>query len=132
MAGITRLMLPCVYPIRVIQMNDVAAQILSALRAAGSGGLLIDELADRLGIDSKTVATTIEQLTSEGLVMQKQELKNDRPLIRAQLGGSSEPSGLSDLNGCPCFHCLKINRCGLRQPDSPATCRALEEWMNLG
>ncbi len=113
-------------------MNDVAAQILSALRAAGSAGLFIDELVDRLGIDSKTVTITLEQLTSEGLVLQTQELKDNRPIVRAQVENSHEGRGLSDLNGCPCFHCLKIDRCGLRQPDSPATCRELEEWMRFG
>ncbi|MGY5876285.1 MAG: helix-turn-helix domain-containing protein [Candidatus Thorarchaeota archaeon] len=110
-------------------MNDIAAQILTALRTAGSDGLLVDELVDRLGVDSETITTEIQRLTSEGLVLQKTELKNEQQLLRAQIGDETEPSTLTDLNGCPCFHCLKIGRCGLRQPDSPANCDELETWM---
>ncbi|MHA2119472.1 MAG: winged helix-turn-helix transcriptional regulator, partial [Candidatus Thorarchaeota archaeon] len=62
-------------------MNN-ADQILNALRDAGEAGLLIGELADRLGIDNETITTTIETLMSEGLVMQKQELKEERYVIR--------------------------------------------------
>jgi hypothetical protein len=113
---------------KVIAMNN-ADQILNALRDAGEDGLLIGELADRLGIDNKTITTTIETLMSEGLVMQKQELKEERYAIRTPVADNSEPGSLSDMDGCPCFHCLKIGRCGIRQPDSPVTCRELEEWL---
>ncbi len=109
-------------------MND-SDQILNALRDAGENGLQIGELADRLGIDNETITTTIETLMSEGLVMQKQELKEERYTIRTAVADDVEPSSLSDMDGCPCFHCLKIGRCGVRQPDSPVTCRELEEWM---
>jgi len=113
---------------KVIVMNDVD-QILNALRDAGDNGLLIGELADRLGIDNKTITTMIETLMSEGRVMQKQELKEERYTIKAPVADDAEPTALSDMDGCPCFHCLKIGRCGVRQPDSPVTCREIEEWM---
>jgi hypothetical protein len=120
-------MLPRVYS-KVIVMND-AEQILKALSDAGEKGLLIEELADRLGIDKTTVATKIETLMSEGLVMQKQELKEERYTMKIPVADDAEPTGLSDMDGCPCFHCLKISRCGVRQPDSPVTCREMEDWM---
>ena len=110
-------------------MNEVATEILNALRIAGSQGLLVDELMDRLGFDAKAITITLDELTSEGLIMQKQVLKNEQIMIRAQISNEPDGSSLSDLNGCPCFHCLKIGRCGLRQPDSPAECRELESWM---
>ena len=108
-------------------MNELADQILSALRAAGTNGLLIDELATRLEITAQKIAATISKLTSEGKVMQKSG-DNERYIISGQFPEGAEP-GLGDLNGCPCFHCLKISRCGVRQPDSPVRCRDLEEWM---
>jgi hypothetical protein len=120
-------MLPRVYS-KVIVMNDVDP-ILNALRDAGENGLLIGELADRLGIDNKTITTMIETLMSEGLVMQKQELKEERYTIKTPVADDAESMVLSDMDGCPCFHCLKISRCGVRQPDSPVTCREVEEWM---
>ena len=113
---------------RVIEMS-VADRILKALRAAGNKGLLMDELTSNLEIDAEKVATTIERLMTEGQIMQKQELERTKYFITEQMARDGEPPGLSDLNGCPCFHCLKINKCGARQPDSPLSCSRLEEWI---
>jgi predicted transcriptional regulator len=110
-------------------MNDDRDQILNALRDAGENGLLIGELADRLGIDSQKITKTITTLMSEGRIMQKQELEKERYIIKTPVVDDAEPSALSDMNGCPCFHCLKIGRCGIRQPESPVTCKELEEWL---
>jgi hypothetical protein len=109
-------------------MNDVD-QILNALRDAGENGLRIGELADRLGIANETITTMIETLMSEERVMQKQETKEERYTIKAPVADDAEPTSLSDMDGCPCFHCLKIGRCGVRQPDSPVTCNEIEEWL---
>ena len=109
-------------------MNEVSGRIVSALRAAGDTGLHIDELATSLGISLQKLSKTIKKLTSEGIVVQKQELKEERYIIR-QMNDESEHGGVGDLDGCPCFHCLRIGRCGVRQPDSPVSCRELEEWM---
>lgn len=114
---------------KVIPMNDDTDPILNALRDAGENGLLIGELADRLGIDSQKITKTITTLMSEGRIMQKQELEKERYMIKTPVADDVEPSALSDMNGCPCFHCLKIGRCGIRQPESPVTCRELEEWL---
>lgn len=114
---------------KVISMNDDSDQILTALRDAGEKGLLIGELADRLGIDSQKITKTIITLMAEGRIMQKQELEKERFMIKTPVVDDAEPSVLTDMNGCPCFHCLKIGKCGIRQPDSPVTCRELEEWL---
>jgi biotin operon repressor len=109
-------------------MNEVSGRVLGALRAAGDTGLHIDELATTLGIPSQKLAKAIEKLTSEGIVVQKQELKEEKYIVRL-MSDESEHGGVGDLDGCPCFHCLRIGRCGVRQPDSPVSCRELEEWM---
>ncbi|MFW9799964.1 MAG: hypothetical protein ACFFD9_05990 [Candidatus Thorarchaeota archaeon] len=111
-------------------MNDVTDRILEALRAVGENGLVIDELKTGLGIDSRNLAKSIKRLKSQRLIkVQKQELKEERYVIRAEFSDEAEPGSLSDMNGCPCFHCLRISKCGVRQPDSPVSCRSLEEWM---
>ena len=110
-------------------MNDDTDQILNALRDAGENGLLVGELADRLGIDSQQITKTITTLVSEGQIMQKQELEKERYMIKTTVVDDAESVSLSDMNGCPCFHCLKIGKCGIRQPDSPITCREIEEWL---
>ena len=114
---------------KVISMNDDTDQILNALRDAGENGLLVGELADRLGIDSQKITKTIMTLMSEGRIMQKQELEKEKYMIKTPVVDDAEPGVLSDMNGCPCFHCLKIGRCGIRQPESPVTCKELEEGL---
>ena len=109
-------------------MNDVAGQILSELESAKKEGLGIDELTEKLGIDKKQITLALTALMSEGRIMQKQE-NDDKYVLKSTIIEDSEPSGLTDMNGCPCFHCLRISKCGIRQPDSPADCGELEEWM---
>ena len=109
-------------------MKDVADQILSELKSAKTEGLSIDELAEKLGIEQKQITLALTALMSEGRIMQKQE-QDDKYVLKQTITEDSEPSGLTDMNGCPCFHCLRISKCGIRQPDSPADCSELEEWM---
>jgi hypothetical protein len=109
-------------------MNDAADRILSELKSAKKDGLGIDELVEKLGIDKKQITLALTTLMSEGRIMQKQE-HDDKYILKPTITDDSEPSGLTDMNGCPCFHCLKISKCGIRQPDSPADCPELEEWM---
>jgi hypothetical protein len=121
-------MLSCVN-LKVISMKDVTDLILDELKTAGKTGLSISDLTERLETNPAQIASAISALISEGKIMQKQEVENIRYVARATLSDESEPSGLSDMNGCPCFHCLRITKCGIRQPDSPVLCRELEEWM---
>ena len=111
-------------------MKDEADQILNALRAAGDKGLLIDELTTSLGIDSQTISQAMKKLKSKGLIkVQKQELEEERFVLKAGTVDDADQGSLSDMDGCPCFHCLRIGKCGVRQPDSPVSCRELEDWM---
>ncbi|TXT57030.1 MAG: hypothetical protein BAJATHORv1_20628 [Candidatus Thorarchaeota archaeon] len=111
-------------------MNDLAEEVLNLIRTAGGKGLRIEEIASELGIDSQVITPTIEQMMSEGLIeMQKQDQKDPRYFVKATTDGETGRSSLSDLNGCPCFHCLKISKCGVRQPDSPVACKELEMWL---
>ncbi|MFW9909714.1 MAG: hypothetical protein ACFFEF_14170 [Candidatus Thorarchaeota archaeon] len=110
-------------------MNNSVNQIISALRAAGGKGLVVDELAKSLDIDSDTIIEIVNQMIMENRVMEKSDANEARYFLQDEMSDEVEQSRLSDLNGCPCFHCLKISRCGVRQPDSPVACRNLESWM---
>ena len=110
-------------------MSDLYTLVINELKAAGKEGLPIDELSEKLGIEKEQITLALTTLLSEGRIMQKQEFENERYVLKTALTDDSEPSGLSDMNGCPCFHCLRISKCGVRQPDSPVNCKELEEWM---
>ena len=109
-------------------MSDFNAQVINELRTAGKDGLFIEELIERLGTEKEQIMLALTTLLSEGRIMQKQE-NDDKYVLKSTIIEDSEPSGLTDMNGCPCFHCLRISKCGIRQPDSPADCGELEEWM---
>ena len=111
-------------------MNDEMDPILNALRAVGERGLPINELATSLGVKPIKLTDKIEQLVTKGLIkVQKLEQKEEKYMLKADFSDEADHGSLSDMNGCPCFHCLKISRCGVRQPDSPVSCREIEEWM---
>jgi len=110
-------------------MKGVSEQILNELKTADKAGLSVMDLKERLDISLEQITSALTALMSEGKIMQKQEVENDRYITSTALTEESEHSVLTDMNGCPCFHCLRITKCGVRQPDSPVLCRELEEWM---
>jgi hypothetical protein len=110
-------------------MNAVSKQILSALRSAGIRGLRINDIATSLEIDLATATNAIYEMIKEKQVMEKSDANETRYILQGAMGDEAEQGTLGDLNGCPCYHCLKISRCGVRQPDSPVSCRNLETWM---
>ncbi|RDE13153.1 MAG: hypothetical protein C4K47_06530 [Candidatus Thorarchaeota archaeon] len=111
-------------------MSNVFDLVRSALQAAAGSGVFPDELAHRLGIEYQVVLEAIQHMVSEGTAMEEQHAEKPRYFIKATEEEVSQ-NQLSDLNGCPCFHCLRIERCGVRQPDSPVICRSLEEWVTI-
>ncbi len=115
--------------LKVISMKGVSDQILNELKTAEKDGLSVMDLKERLDISLEQITSALTALMSEGKIMQKQEVENERYLARTAITEESEPSVITDMNGCPCFHCLRIAKCGVRQPDSPVFCRELEEWM---
>ena len=113
-------------------MNEVSTRIVSALRSAGVKGLLIDDITVSLEIDLATATDAILKLIKEKQVMEKSDANETRYFLQGAMGDEAEQGTLGDLNGCPCFHCLKIGRCGVRQPDSPLACRAVSQWVETG
>ena len=110
-------------------MNEVSTRIVSALRTAGNKGLLIDDITTSLEVDLATATNAIYELIKEKQVMEKSDANETRYFLQGAMGEEAEQGTLGDLNGCPCFHCLKISRCGVRQPDSPVTCKSVHEWI---
>lgn len=64
--------------LRVISMKDVAGQVLSEIKAADKAGLTIIDLLERLDIGLEQITLALKALMSEGIIMQKQEIENER------------------------------------------------------
>ena len=110
-------------------MKDISNQILKALGEAKAEGLVLNDLMSRLNVDEQTIVLALEQLISENMIMERTDANDARYFIKTSLESEVEHGSLGDLNGCPCFHCLKISKCGVRQPDSPVSCRELGDWI---
>lgn len=107
-------------------MKEVSERIVSLLNSEGREGLLIDEIASKLNIDTKKIASAIELLLKEKRI----KMEDARYLLQQdEMGDEAEAGTVGDLNGCPCFHCGRISRCGVRQPDSPVKCKEMQTWM---
>jgi hypothetical protein len=107
-------------------MKDVANRIVRVLSSAGRDGLIIDEIASLLDIDRKTAKTAIEKLLKENQI----KMEDARILLQQDaMGDDAEQKTVGDQYGCPCYHCLKISKCGVRQPDSPTKCKEMQIWM---
>ena len=109
-----------------MSMKEVSERIVSAISSAGREGLLIDEIASILDIDTKTIADAIKRLLKEKRI----KMEDARYLLQQDaVSDEAEAGSMGDLHACPCYHCLKIAKCGVRQPDSPLKCREMETWM---
>ncbi|MDF1537412.1 MAG: hypothetical protein P1Q69_00705 [Candidatus Thorarchaeota archaeon] len=107
-------------------MKKLFDQILSALRATGGKGMIIDEITSLLDIDTQTAADAIEKLLKEKRI----KMEDARYLLQQDaMGDEAEKGKVGDLNGCPCFQCHKLLLCGVRQPDSPTKCKEMQYWM---
>ena len=107
-------------------MKEVSERIVSVISSAGREGLHIDEIASKLDIDTETIASAIKQLLKEKRI----KMEDARYLLQNDaVSDEAEAGTVGDLNGCPCYHCLRISKCGVRQPDSPLKCREIENWM---
>lgn len=99
---------------------------MSVLDSAGKKGLLIDEIASLLDIDTQTAADALEELLKENRI----KMEDARIILQQDaMGDEADKGKVGDLNGCPCFHCGRLARCGIRQPDSPAKCKEMQTWM---
>lgn len=107
-------------------MKEVSERIVSLLSSAGRRGLPIDEIASKLDIGTKTIEESIKKLLKENRI----KMEDTRYMLQQDaVGDEAEAGTVGDLNGCPCFHCGKLVRCGIRQPDSPVKCRDMINWM---
>ncbi|MHA1906053.1 MAG: hypothetical protein ACW98Y_02065 [Candidatus Thorarchaeota archaeon] len=108
-------------------MKEVSERIVSAISSSGREGLLIDEIASKLDIDTNTIVDAIKRLLKEKRI----KMEDARYLLQKDAMGDEAKQGtVGDLDGCPCFHCGRISRCGIRQPDSPASCKEMMQWMD--
>ncbi|TFG14311.1 hypothetical protein EU537_03780 [Candidatus Thorarchaeota archaeon] len=110
-------------------MGGIVDEVIHAFRVIGRRGLTVEQLTKQLDSDTNEIASTIKQLITEKRIMEKAESKEARYFLRTLMDNEQGQGGIGDLDGCPCFHCLKIGKCGIRQPDSPVACRELDQWM---
>ena len=110
-----------------MSLDEKAYEII---KAAGKEGVLQSELWKILGISSREGARIIARLEKRGLIERKKVIHNGRRTYRVFAIVKSAPQIQWDtLNGCPCFTCHDIQRCGSGNPLSPEICEKLTKWL---
>ena len=100
---------------------------IALLKEAGKRGLLLSELAKQLEQPATKVLKIVESLETNGQVEKKDEEHNGKSVLR--LFWREEDSKWDTLQGCPCFSCTEIDKCGASQSISPWTCEKLNIWI---
>lgn len=101
---------------------------IALLKEAGSRGLLISELAERLERPASDVLSVVESLSANGHVKKVEEKRKGGSVLRIVWHDRDAPKW-DTLQGCPCFACIEIDVCGAGQPTSPWSCERLNTWI---
>ncbi|MHA1238720.1 MAG: helix-turn-helix transcriptional regulator [Candidatus Odinarchaeia archaeon] len=106
-------------------------QALHLIQRSGENGIFQSELWKELGTNSREGSRISIKLEEKGLIKRKKQLKNGR-WTYILYPVKSKPIKLTwnDLDGCPCFTCPDIAKCGIGQHISPITCEAQTAWLN--
>ena len=105
-------------------------EIYELIRKQGKKGFLQSKLWKTLGMNSREGSRIALKLEENGLVRREREFSKGRWTYRLYIvENDSSMIHWNDLNGCPCFMCGDLSRCGLQHPISPAFCPLLDGWI---
>ncbi|MHA1594505.1 MAG: MarR family transcriptional regulator [Candidatus Baldrarchaeia archaeon] len=110
-----------------MSLDEKAYEII---KAAGKEGILQSELWKKLGISSREGARIVSRLEKRGLIERKRVIHNGRRTYRVFALIKEESQIQWDtLEGCPCFTCHDLYRCGSGNPLSPELCEKMTKWL---
>ena len=114
---------------KVTSLEDNAMKIILD---TGILGILQSDLWKKLETTSREGSRLAVRLEKKGLINRKKELVDGRWTFRlyATSSTSKAKSGATTLEGCPCFTCGDLARCGDLQSISPVYCIRLDNWLH--
>jgi len=112
----------------VTALEDNAMKIILN---TGVQGILQSDLWKKLETSSREGSRLAVRLEKKGLINRKKELVDGRWSFRliAKTSSTSKIGSENILEGCPCFKCGDLARCGDLQSISPVYCIRLDSWL---
>ena len=114
-----------------LNMDDpYVERLIEAVKSTGKTGILEQDLIQNINFNKNSVFEVVDSLVAEGIFVRVAEENSDHMDYRIFYKDIFLfEDSFSDLNGCPCFHCPYLYKCGARQPHSPYTCPDLTFWI---
>lgn len=112
-------------------MTALEDNAMKIILNTGVQGILQSDLWKKLETTSREGSRLAVRLEKQGLINRKKELVDGRWSFRliAKTSSTSKVGSENTLEGCPCFTCGDLARCGDLQSISPVYCIRLDHWL---
>jgi len=109
--------------------EDLYAKALEIIRKAGPQGILQRDLWKSLNVSSREGSRIALALEKRGLIIREPVTQECWKTFRLVAISNDLRVSLETVEGCPCFSCMNLSRCGSGQQISPENCEDLTEWL---
>ena len=112
-------------------MTSLEDNAMKIILNTGVQGILQSDLWKKLETTSREGSRLAVRLEKKGLINRKKELVDGRWSFRliARNSSTSKVGSENTLEGCPCFTCVDLAKCGDLQSISPVYCISLDQWL---
>ena len=111
-------------------MTSLEDNAMKIILDTGVNGILQSDLWKKLATTSREGSRLAVRLEKSGLINRKKELVDGRWTFRLYAISSTKAKSRYTLEGCPCFTCGDLARCGDLQSISPVFCIRLDHWLH--
>jgi hypothetical protein len=112
-------------------MTALEDNAMKIILDTGVQGILQSDLWKKLATTSREGSRLAVRLEKSGLINRKKELVDGRWTFRLYAISSTKAKSRNTLEGCPCFTCGDLARCGDLQAISPVYCIRLDHWLQI-
>jgi hypothetical protein len=100
---------------------------------SGDEGISQQELARKLGISTRELATTVKKLINKKMIIKKAVKENGKPVIKLFAVRRIEEQqiyvNLGSIEDIPCFTCKLLFKCDNGAHVTPSSCTKLSNWI---
>ncbi|RLF12844.1 MAG: hypothetical protein DRJ68_00105 [Thermoprotei archaeon] len=109
--------------------EDIYAKALDIIRKAGPDGILQKDLWKILKVSSREGSRIALTLEKRGLIIREPVAQDRWKTFKLVATSSDLKVSLETVEGCPCFSCMNLSRCGSGQHINPENCEDLTAWL---
>lgn len=110
--------------------DEIYVKALEIIRRAGPQGIWQRDLWKTLKVSSREGSRIALTLEKKGLIIREPVVQGRLKTFRLIAVSNDLKVSLEAIEGCPCFSCMNLSRCGAGQPISPENCEDLTNWLS--